>query len=166
MKQISHTLPIVLIFLCSLPLGAQPDPNTYKPWTYWWWMGSAVTKTEITRELEDFNRIGRWTLERFPTETGRSQPGVASGLSRRNPVGSESRFDYFLVAFFTGFFAAGLALVDLAAGLAVLQAIFLHGAFAVFFVAMSYGSFLWASIRCYDILPCAPDQGMSACTPE
>jgi hypothetical protein len=58
MKQFIFKLPVVLMILCSLPLIAQPVSNTYKPWTYWWWMGSAVNKTEIAKQLDDFRRVG------------------------------------------------------------------------------------------------------------
>jgi hypothetical protein len=29
-----------------------------RPWTYWWWMGSAVDKTNITRELQRYHDAG------------------------------------------------------------------------------------------------------------
>jgi len=29
-----------------------------KPWTYWWWMGSAVDRANITANLEDYSRAG------------------------------------------------------------------------------------------------------------
>lgn len=32
--------------------------NTARPWTYWWWMGSAVNETELTRQLEQFAKAG------------------------------------------------------------------------------------------------------------
>ncbi|MDB5240273.1 MAG: glycoside hydrolase [Spirosoma sp.] len=32
--------------------------NTARPWTYWWWMGSAVTEPELTRQLEQFAKAG------------------------------------------------------------------------------------------------------------
>lgn len=32
--------------------------STTKPWTYWWWMGSAVNKTDITAQLEYFSKSG------------------------------------------------------------------------------------------------------------
>lgn len=32
--------------------------RTCRPWTYWWWMGSAVTPEEITRHLEAYARAG------------------------------------------------------------------------------------------------------------
>lgn len=39
------------------PLTAQPL-NTAKPWTYWWWMGSGVTREGITSQLEQFAKAG------------------------------------------------------------------------------------------------------------
>ncbi len=32
--------------------------STSRPWTYWWWMGSAVTKQDITAQLEYFSKSG------------------------------------------------------------------------------------------------------------
>lgn len=29
-----------------------------KPWTRWWWLGSAVDKPNLTRQLEDFAKTG------------------------------------------------------------------------------------------------------------
>src|ERR1043166_6517170 len=29
-----------------------------RPWAYWWWMGSAVDKTNITRELQRYRDAG------------------------------------------------------------------------------------------------------------
>ena len=29
-----------------------------RPWTYWWWMGSAVDKTNMTRELQRYRDAG------------------------------------------------------------------------------------------------------------
>lgn len=37
-----------------------------KPWTRWWWLGSAVTETEITRELEAFAAKGLGGVEICP----------------------------------------------------------------------------------------------------
>jgi hypothetical protein len=58
MKKIRYKLFITIIYISALPLMAQPDLNTYKPWTYWWWMGSAVNRTEIARQLDDFSQAG------------------------------------------------------------------------------------------------------------
>ena len=32
--------------------------NTTRPWTYWWWMGSGVSREGITRQLEQFAQAG------------------------------------------------------------------------------------------------------------
>jgi alpha-L-rhamnosidase len=32
--------------------------NTAKPWAYWWWMGSAVTKEGISQNLSDYAKAG------------------------------------------------------------------------------------------------------------
>ena len=37
---------------------AQSLPSTSRPWTYWWWMGSAVSEAGITRQLEQFADVG------------------------------------------------------------------------------------------------------------
>lgn len=39
-------------------VSAQTFPNTAKPWTYWWWMGSTVTEKDITWQLENFVKAG------------------------------------------------------------------------------------------------------------
>ncbi len=46
----------VLLFL-SLSGNAQ-SISTAKPWTYWWWMGSAVTREDISTQLEQFSKSG------------------------------------------------------------------------------------------------------------
>ncbi len=37
-----------------------------KPWTYWWWMGSAVDKESITALLEDFSQAGMGGVHIIP----------------------------------------------------------------------------------------------------
>jgi len=32
--------------------------ETARPWTYWWWMGSAVDRTNLTRELQRYREAG------------------------------------------------------------------------------------------------------------
>lgn len=60
---------LVLLFLCAGPLFAAVEQNssdlawppltrTAKPWTYWWWMGSAVEKAELSRALELYANTG------------------------------------------------------------------------------------------------------------
>ncbi|SFC20549.1 glycosyl hydrolase [Spirosoma endophyticum] len=55
-----RTCFLSLIFLLSLALSsyAQPTPQTSRPWTYWWWMGSAVNEADITKQLEQFSGAG------------------------------------------------------------------------------------------------------------
>jgi hypothetical protein len=44
-----------------------PTPtNEQKPWTRWWWLGSAVTPAEITRSLEEFKAAGLGGVEICP----------------------------------------------------------------------------------------------------
>jgi len=47
--------------------GIWPEvTTTMKPWTRWWWMGSAVDKENITRRLEEFSRAGIGGVEITP----------------------------------------------------------------------------------------------------
>jgi len=51
----------LLLFLAILPLPAAPWPESTaacRPWTRWWWLGSAVNKEHLTRELETFHAAG------------------------------------------------------------------------------------------------------------
>jgi hypothetical protein len=58
-------LALALLVLPGLAAGAD-DPavawpevtNTAKPWTYWWWMASAVDPANITRELTRYRDAG------------------------------------------------------------------------------------------------------------
>jgi hypothetical protein len=67
----SLSLLLALLFapLASLQ-GAESDPLAWpeptrdaKPWTAWWWMGSAVEKATITRELTEFHEAGLGGVE-------------------------------------------------------------------------------------------------------
>lgn len=50
---------LLLIFFALFSLiGNAQSISTAKPWTYWWWMGSAVTKEDITKQLEIFQKSG------------------------------------------------------------------------------------------------------------
>lgn len=52
---------IFLLFFLVLAQFANTDAqklSTSKPWTYWWWMGSAVNKADITAQLEYFSKSG------------------------------------------------------------------------------------------------------------
>jgi hypothetical protein len=40
--------------------------QTYKPWAYWWWMGSSVTKEGITKNLEAYQKAGMGGMHIIP----------------------------------------------------------------------------------------------------
>lgn len=52
-----HILCLVVLLFQLVRGFAQPI-STSKPWTYWWWMGSAVSKGDITAQLEYFSKAG------------------------------------------------------------------------------------------------------------
>ena len=61
----------LFVALCSgLPVQAQPKWPTItrqtKPWTRWWWMGSAVNDKDLTRLLEQYQRAGLGGVEITP----------------------------------------------------------------------------------------------------
>ena len=49
---------------------AEPDwpeiTQTAKPWTRWWWHGSAVNQADLTRELEAYQQAGLGGVELTP----------------------------------------------------------------------------------------------------
>jgi hypothetical protein len=58
-------LGLMLFFAAGSSLPAADDPLAWppitsqtKPWAYWWWMGSAVDKANLTRELERYHAAG------------------------------------------------------------------------------------------------------------
>jgi len=54
-----HRLSLCLVFLLFQFVNANAQNiSTAKPWTYWWWMGSAVNKADITAQLEYFSKSG------------------------------------------------------------------------------------------------------------
>lgn len=55
---------LALFFTLALPLFAEPD--TAKPWTRWWWLGSGVDAKNLTRQLEDFATAGIGGVEICP----------------------------------------------------------------------------------------------------
>lgn len=54
----------------EMPALNEPDwpeiTQTAKPWTRWWWHGSAVNKTDLTRELEAYQQAGLGGVELTP----------------------------------------------------------------------------------------------------
>ncbi|KPK80534.1 MAG: glycoside hydrolase [Bacteroides sp. SM23_62_1] len=65
---------VFTIFSCSSPDASYSDPAdlwpepavTMKPWTRWWWHGSAVDKQNITNRLEEFAETGIGGVEITP----------------------------------------------------------------------------------------------------
>ena len=51
-------LTYILFLLLNCSLANAQAISTAKPWTFWWWMGSAVNKTDITKQLEYFQKSG------------------------------------------------------------------------------------------------------------
>lgn len=61
-------LPVLLMLVACLtafaqlptaqPTAARSTATTARPWTYWWWMGSAVNEADLTRQLEQFAGAG------------------------------------------------------------------------------------------------------------
>ncbi|MHA4737638.1 glycosyl hydrolase [Dyadobacter sp. MSC1_007] len=49
---------LTLFFLLQSILVSGQAISTTKPWTYWWWMGSAVKKEDIKAQLEFFRKSG------------------------------------------------------------------------------------------------------------
>lgn len=47
----------IFFFGVSLSAFGQSE-NTTKPWTYWWWMGSAANYSDITWQMERFAEKG------------------------------------------------------------------------------------------------------------
>jgi hypothetical protein len=48
------------------PLAWPPITEQTKPWTRWWWMGSAVNKADLTRELQRYHDAGLGGVEITP----------------------------------------------------------------------------------------------------
>jgi len=42
----------------AVPLAWPQATSTTRPWSYWWWLGSAVDKENITRELTRYRDAG------------------------------------------------------------------------------------------------------------
>jgi hypothetical protein len=65
---------VLLVALAAGPAGAaDPDPlawpavtTEHRPWTRWWWLGSAVDRENLTRSLEEFKRAGIGGVEICP----------------------------------------------------------------------------------------------------
>lgn len=63
-------LPIVILVLCCYAVRAQIKwpaiTQTTRPWTRWWWQGSAVDKKGLTASLEQYRQAGLGGVEITP----------------------------------------------------------------------------------------------------
>ncbi|MFG6687292.1 glycosyl hydrolase [Mariniflexile sp. HNIBRBA6329] len=64
-------LAFITLFTCKVNDQDKPSPwpeqnNVTKPWTRWWWMGSAVDKPNIKSSLIDFHKAGIGGVEITP----------------------------------------------------------------------------------------------------
>ncbi len=66
MKNTKVYFAILLLFSLSKIQAQQNTYNTAKPWAYWWWMGSAVTKDGISKNLKDYANAGFGGLHIIP----------------------------------------------------------------------------------------------------
>lgn len=60
--------PFLFVFACEQkvePLHIEAS-QTSRPWTYWWWMGSAANKADITDQLLDFQQAGMGGVHIIP----------------------------------------------------------------------------------------------------
>jgi len=54
------------IFIADAQLKWPSVTKTTKPWTRWWWEGSAVNKTDLTWNLEQYQKAGLGGVEITP----------------------------------------------------------------------------------------------------
>jgi len=59
-------LSLLISFQLSAQISWPPITNTTKPWTRWWWEGSAVNKKDLTRNLQQFQQAGLGGVEITP----------------------------------------------------------------------------------------------------
>ncbi len=48
----------IILFFCLITCHVSAQVSTTKPWAYWWWMGSAVTKDGIRQNLQEYAKAG------------------------------------------------------------------------------------------------------------
>jgi hypothetical protein len=68
MKQLIVATSLIFLFLlgCSFDTGWPEITREAKPWTRWWWMGSAVDSINLTYNLEALSRAGIGGVEITP----------------------------------------------------------------------------------------------------
>ena len=60
-------LKFLFIFIAFVSINTYgQEISTYKPWAYWWWMGSAVTQDDIKANLSDYAKVGIGGLHIIP----------------------------------------------------------------------------------------------------
>ena len=66
-------LALLVLVAGAALAGAEPPPLEWpaptaqtRPWTRWWWLGSAVDEANLTRELELFRAAGIGGVEICP----------------------------------------------------------------------------------------------------
>lgn len=64
--KLSFFLGLFSILFLASSLGYSQSQNTTKPFTRWWWMGSAVSKAGIKYNLEEFQKAGLGGVEITP----------------------------------------------------------------------------------------------------
>lgn len=63
-----------MFFLCALQLSAAPSnelswppiTSQTRPWAFWWWMGSAVDETNLTKEMQRYHDAGMGGVHIIP----------------------------------------------------------------------------------------------------
>src|SRR5579863_3859508 len=61
-----------LLFVAVIPVRGADDltwpmvTSQNKPWVWWWWPGSAVTKADITTQLDTFQDAGLGGVQIIP----------------------------------------------------------------------------------------------------
>jgi hypothetical protein len=87
LKRPAREVPfLIAIWLWSFgAVAASPWPSETaqtRPWVYWWWMGSAVDKTNLARELERYHQAGLGGVHIIPIYGARgSEPKFIDYLS-------------------------------------------------------------------------------------
>ncbi|MBI3117282.1 MAG: discoidin domain-containing protein, partial [Candidatus Hydrogenedentes bacterium] len=85
MRPIFKVTAICVLLGCATGSHAQEDtsewaslfaapPDTAKPWVYWWWLDSNVSKEGITRDLEEMKRQGIAGALIFDAGEGHTSP--------------------------------------------------------------------------------------------
>ena len=57
-------------FAASAQLNWPSVTNVTKPWTRWWWEGSAVNKADLTWNLQQYQQAGLGGVELTPIDGG------------------------------------------------------------------------------------------------